>query len=359
LFALLVSATPAFAVATTKYALTNSGWTDLGAGPMLLSFQGSGVFAVGDTTPTLVNEGFGIRAGRSFPIKTTSHVWAKAPGAFSVNAYVAPISAGGGGPLSCAQATTHLARTVGNNEGGNAVNISNLICGLVVDGVIDGDLSPIVSGKPAGKTLPGCGSHLDTLYVYAQQNGIDAMLNICGTNYTGGNAGTVAFTSYVGLNGYNLGGITYSNFNPTTATSPHFTLNNGSFGVWAYDAFSDPKPQMGNGNTYLYDNAPNFYPRVNDSNPANVTTTITKGLFVAERRDAANVYGYQNGVSSAAMAAASTGVTNDMFYIGGINGVAYTAQTLSEVHIGGALGDTLNLALYNRLRTYMTAVGVP
>ena len=60
---------------TTKYTFTNASWTDLGAGPLLLGFNGVGVFAVSDTTPLLGAEGFGIRAGRSSPLKTTSHVW--------------------------------------------------------------------------------------------------------------------------------------------------------------------------------------------------------------------------------------------------------------------------------------------
>jgi hypothetical protein len=36
-----------------------------------------------------------------------------------------------------------------------------------------------------------------------------------------------------------------------------------------------------------------------------------------------------------------------------------TTQTLSAAFIGASLGAAGQLALYNRLRTYMTAVGVP
>jgi hypothetical protein len=44
-----------------------------------------------------------------------------------------------------------------------------------------------------------------------------------------------------------------------------------------------------------------------------------------------------------------------------IGATAYTgsAQTLSAAFIGASLGAAGQLALYNRLRTYMTAVGVP
>ena len=72
-----------------------------------------------------------------------------------------PPAAGG-----CAAATNYLARTTGGNEGGNAANMTTFICGLVTDGVITGNLSG----------ARGCGSHLDVLYLLAQQNQADVTL---------------------------------------------------------------------------------------------------------------------------------------------------------------------------------------
>jgi hypothetical protein len=95
--AFLLTATAAEAATTTKFTVTNAAWTDLGAGPMLLSFRGTGVYAVSDTTPSLVQEGFGVAMGDSVAINTTSHVWAMAKDAANVDAYVAPISGGGSG----------------------------------------------------------------------------------------------------------------------------------------------------------------------------------------------------------------------------------------------------------------------
>lgn len=90
---LLASILPLGAVTTAKFALTNAAWTDLGAGPLLLSFRGSsGVYAISDATPSLTSEGFTMIAGDSAPIKTTSHVWATSKDALGVTAYVAPIS---------------------------------------------------------------------------------------------------------------------------------------------------------------------------------------------------------------------------------------------------------------------------
>lgn len=85
----VLSLTSAFAVVTTKFVLNNTSWTDLGAGPMLLGFSGGGVYAIGDTTPTIPkSEGFTIPSGESFKVDTTSHVWGMAKDVFGVNAYV-------------------------------------------------------------------------------------------------------------------------------------------------------------------------------------------------------------------------------------------------------------------------------
>lgn len=351
LFALAVSAAPALgAVATTKYSLTNSGWTDLGAGPLLLAFRGTGVFAVGDTTPSLGGEGFGVRTGRSFPLKTTSHVWARAPGAFGVDAYAAPINAGGGS-TGCAQATNYLARTTGGNAGGNATNITTLICGLVSDGVITGDLSG----------ARGCGAHLDTLYVLAQQNQADAQLNLCGTSYsitTVGIIRTVTFTSY---KGFSFSGASYlsTNFDATAATSPHFVQDNASFGLWAYAVVPENSWQMGDGYVnFIYDyylDYTVFVARVNHTSAAGPPPPGTKGLFVGDRSTSTDIVPYWDGVAFTTQTGVpSVAPVPTAFLIG-----AGSAQTISEAHIGGSLGATLNLALYNRLRTYMTAVGVP
>jgi hypothetical protein len=361
LFALAVSAAPALgAVATAKYTLTNSGWTDLGAGPLLLAFRGTGVFAIGDTTPTLVGEGFGVRPGRSKPLKTTSHVWATAKGAFGVDAYVAPIT--GGGPAGCSQATTYLARTVGGTEGGNAANITALICGLVSDGVIDGDFSPIAASKPGVKSLAGCGSHLNILYVFAQQNRADALFNICSTGNTIGDVLATTFTSYKGFGPFSGVRMT-TGFFPGTSSGSLYLQNNASLGVWAYNAVPEAVAQFGTyvaTTSHIFDANTDGKAYVSVNSPVEVgwTNPGTKGLYVGERSDAANVHLYWDGVDQGALSSTSNVPdTSSDFVLGQSYGIS--AQILSEAHAGGLLGATLNLALYNRLRTYMTAVGVP
>ena len=89
LFLLLASPLMA-ATATVKFTLSNTAWTDFGAGPLLLSFKGAGVYAVGDVAPTIpTTEGFTMISGDSFYVSSTSHVWGMAKDNKGVTAYVA------------------------------------------------------------------------------------------------------------------------------------------------------------------------------------------------------------------------------------------------------------------------------
>jgi hypothetical protein len=83
------------ATSTTAITLNNSTWTDLGAGPILLSFNGSAVFAVSDTAPTLTGGiGFPIPPSAAVTVNTASHVWGLATNSYGqTKALVAPIVA--------------------------------------------------------------------------------------------------------------------------------------------------------------------------------------------------------------------------------------------------------------------------
>ena len=94
----------------------------------------------------------------------------------------------------------------------------------------------------------------------------------------------------------------------------------------------------------------------------------SKGLFTGDRPSSATLVQYFNGSSLVSLASTSHGVTNATFTIGQSQGFLAqgepaprvpTNQTLSAAFIGASLGAAGQLALYNRLRTYMTAVGVP
>ena len=240
--------------------------------------------------------------------------------------------------------------------GGNGANIATLIDGLVSDGVW---------------------AKLDALYVLAQQNATDVRLNLIGTNYhlTDVNTNNLIFTQYVGCSFTNNSSLD-TGFNAVSAPSPHYTANNASYGVWSYQTIVENFAVMGNGaagasDSIMYPTYSNgtFYARLNDNTSGGTPGPgNSKGLFTGDRPSSATLVQYFNGSSSGSLASTSAGVTNATFTIGQSQGFLRqdkpaprisTSQTLSAAFIGASLGAAGQLALYNRLRTYMTAVGVP
>ena len=252
-------------------------------------------------------------------------------------------------PTHSPQALAYLARTVGGNEGGNGTNIANLIDGLVADGVW---------------------AKLDALYVLAQQNQTDALLNLVGTSYTATIGGSTPFAAYQGFTGG--AGIIDTGFNPATATSPNFTQNSASMGVWvlnsrasgaAYYEIGNNTGVAGAGISPFYNSGGSQTPLNDLTYPAYSGVTNAQGAWSLDRSASASSVYYKNGASVATMAASSTGVASTNVWILGLNNngttLDPTSDQVAEAHIGASLGSAGQLALYNRLRTYMTAVGVP
>ena len=241
---------------------------------------------------------------------------------------------GGVAPTHSPQALAYLARTVGGNEGGNGANIATLIDGLVSDGVW---------------------AKLDALYVLAQQNATDALLNLVGTNYTATNSGGATFVAYQGYHTFPAAGLP-TGFNPTVG-SPQYAQNSASAGVWAYSVAAESGEGIAddiNLQIYVKYIDGNFYPRINNTSMGGLITPGTSGLYVADRSSSANVVPYWDGAAQTTVSGTSSALTSGVFAIGKV-----TNETICAAFIGASLGSAGQLALYTRLRTYMTAIGVP
>ena len=243
-----------------------------------------------------------------------------------------------GGGTGCSQATAYLARATG--EVTHAADLTTLICGLVADGVW---------------------AKIDALYVLAQQNQTDALLNLVSTSYTATVVTAGTFTIYRGLTAFSWN----TGFNPITATSPHYTQNAATIGAWT-SGQTENLPQMGNdavgATTGLFTcYAGNlFYARINNASITSVPSPSTSALYVGDRESSAGVDPFINGVDEGLLTGVSGAPFNGPFYVGNTGGGStVTSQTLAAAFIGGSLGATLQLALYTRLRTYMTSIGVP
>jgi hypothetical protein len=124
---------------------------------------------------------------------------------------------GGGG---CTAATNFLARTSGLS-GTETTAYTTMICGLVTDGIITGNLS--------GAT--GCGSKLDGLFIFATNTTTTANLNLCGTSFGLTQTGTVTFTADHGYTGNGSTGFMNTGFNASTAGG-NYLQNSCSLGAY-------------------------------------------------------------------------------------------------------------------------------
>ena len=235
----------------------------------------------------------------------------------------------------------YLARTVGGNEGGNGANIATLIDGLVADGVW---------------------AKLDALYVLAQQNATDARLNLVSASYP--LTGSATFTAYKGFSAFPVGGLS-TGFNPSSSPSPQFTLNSASIAAWSYDDPGIDYASIGTDlgavgtSVVIASYAANSYAEINAADGSVLAPSLGIGYIAGDRASATAVNLYHTGVSVASGSVPTTGLFSGAIVVGSAATSFNTTSTISAAHIGASLGSAGQLALYTRLRTYMTAVGVP
>jgi hypothetical protein len=257
-------------------------------------------------------------------------------------------SSGGGGTGGGGEAAAFLARTTGL-DATHTNAYTALINGLAADGLW---------------------SKFDALYVFATQDSATALLNLVSTNFSATTAGgTLTFTADRGFTAGAGNGTLTTGFNPTTAPSPNFVQNSAHASAWSV---TDPGTSaiaifggIGGIETDIYpkytDN--NAYFRANSSNIAGVAVADPIGHYVANRSSSSAVQGYKNGSSILSNGSATSGApANRTFTFGAIGtggGVGPCPNQIAAASIGSSLSSTDATNFYNRLRTYMTAVGVP
>ena len=153
-------------------------------------------------------------------------------------------------------------------------------------------------------------------------------------------------------------------FNPAIALSPKFTQNSGSASAWAFDITIGTLIGTSSASSSIITLVPFtygfFYFDINVVSDQYVTSPNIAGLYSADRSSATILEAWQNGILITSVSATSAAPYSTDLLIGNRKegDVAYTG-TISAAHIGASLGAAGQLALYNRLRTYLTAVGVP
>lgn len=258
-----------------------------------------------------------------------------------------------GGGTSTAYANFQARASLG---GSDATNYGILLDGLTTDGLFNVD---------------GTSSKLDALYILAAPDSATALLNLVQNAYnltTGGSGNTfTANRGYATTLGY-----LDTNFNPSTAVSANFQLQDAHYSAWIRTnagAAGNTSGVMGAANGSGGQNNVMFIPftgssayfRCNGSTQGSpVTISSNTGHFLANRTGASAEFGYLDAVDQSVAAVAAAGsFLNATFLLVGWNsgGHSFTQGQVSAGTIGAGLTSGQVTALQSRLATFMSAVG--
>lgn len=228
---------------------------------------------------------------------------------------------GPAGTGGCTAATNFLARTSGESSPTQAA-LTTMICGLVADGIITGNLS--------GAT--GCGSRMDAIYFMAMDNSADSLLNLCGTSFSLVVNGSPTFAANAGWSGVDSANADFldTQYVPSTSggvfaqSAAHLSAyiltdnNTTSEDLYIMGAHaSGPNPYSAiipRGTTDIFEVA------INDAfDGATAANSLYKGYYVANRSGASAMQFYKNGASIGTATNSSVGLPPFSVYLLAIN----------------------------------------
>lgn len=266
-----------------------------------------------------------------------------------------PAIAGGGG--DSAEYTAFIARTSGL-DGTHTSAYQALINGLVSDSLW---------------------SKFDLLYIFATQDSTTAKLNLISTSFGITENGSPNFSADNGYIGVDASTTVYldTGFNSSTAGGV-FTQNSAHASIWSLTNVAGGAsggcvlgiegvgavskstrifPKYADGN---------FYGDITDSSIGTMTVANSdaRGHYQVNRSGATATQAYRNASSIATSTSTSDTRPNVNFFIltNNVDGVGPgfgAAYRTAMCSVGSSMNSTEQTNFYNRLRTYMTAVGVP
>ena len=258
-----------------------------------------------------------------------------------------------------------VARTVGLDSAHQSA-YRGLFDGLTADGLFNAD---------------GTTNYFDGLYILATQDPASstaALLNLVSSSYPLTlSASAPAFAVDRGYTGVDASTTVYidTGFLPNYPATNKVSLNSAHVSAWVVTP-STPS-SAGNGEIIGSNDAGGYiliWPRqgtsgsvflMNDTGYSNYfPCSDATGHWVSNRTGASANAGYRNGVLVGSPNIAATGVPGNKMAILAANDTSagYTAGApyqIAMASMGAGLTPAQITAFYNRLRTYMTAVGVP
>jgi hypothetical protein len=225
-----------------------------------------------------------------------------------------------------------------------------------------------------GLKADGIWAKLDRLWIFAAENTKSALIDLVTlstanpttllerlTDRLGDRAdelpAALAAPVFTVDRGYTCGGSATVNTGYIPAThGVQYTVNTAHASIWSLTAAQSDSPAY-------TDSISNIFPRLSDNNAyfrlnynagGGASNTDGTGFFVADRNAASGtscMLGYRNGSL----------LQNDYTgtYMLATGPVYAWDREIAAIGAGGTLNSTQHTAYYNRLRTYMTAVGVP
>jgi hypothetical protein len=219
-----------------------------------------------------------------------------------------------------------------------------------------------------GLVADGDWASFDIIRCYATQSLAIGLLNMVQNNYNGTANGPPAFTADRGPTGVTGSSTVYVNsgFNPATAVSPKYTQNSAHLSLWCLTDPAVNADNMGVNNVaHILPrwNTNTFYGSANGGfSDLNTPNTVGLGWYVVNRSASNAQQAYRDGNLLTSSSAASVAVPNfNMYELGQNNaGAAQGASAqLALVTYGSTLSAAAVTRVWNRIRTRMTAVGVP
>jgi hypothetical protein len=243
-----------------------------------------------------------------------------------------------------------------------------------------GSVSPTRQGAVdtliKGLKADGVWSKLDRLWLLAAENSQAALTDLVGLTLATA-VGSPTFTTdrgYTGTDATLATNYIDSGFNPTAGVT--FTQNSAHISAWCVGNVASVNGGMllGNDADAAGANANNIldtftdgnvYARINDnaSSGSQGAPASRQGHWIANRSGASASQLYNNGANFSSPNATSGAPTNSNMYILSENDFTTsrygTPNQVAMASMGGSLSSTDASNFYSRLRTYMTAVGVP
>jgi hypothetical protein len=284
-----------------------------------------------------------------------------------------------------AEAIVRYARLLGGTQapGGPSVSAGLLQAETVAwvnqvqlnSGTVSVARQALVDALIVGLKANGIWAKLDRLWLLAAENTPAALTDLVGLTLAVAN-GSPAFAVDDGYTGVDASSTVYldTGFN-ASAAGGLFSLNSAHYSVWGVtnaQSSASGGAAIGHlvggneGYIYPYYSDGNSHFAVNDGthdSSSGATIGSSQGHWIVSRTASNAKSGYRNGsnvygpVSTPTSAASLSNMNTTILMQGGTG--AGSAVQYAMASIGGGLDSTDASNLYSRLRTYMTAIGVP